>query len=421
MNKVQLGDIADIELGKMLDAGNNKGSLHPYLANINVRWGNFNLNDLPQMPFEDDEAERFLLRDGDLVMCEGGEPGRCAIWHEQLPDVRYQKALHRIRPHDDVDVRWLYYWFLLQGRIGGLNQYINQTTIKHLVREDLKKVEIDLPSLSTQQHIANVLSAIDEKIENNRKIMAELEATARLVYDEWFVQFDFPDKDGRPYRSGGGKMIWDKATKREIPKGWTAAPIGALISIEHGFSYSATDLVDDEKGCPMINLASIDRQHRYRPEGLKYLSPALSVDNVVHSGDMLMACTDLTRLAEIVGCPIRVPLALKSAAFSMDLARVNVNKPNIIDSWYLYMTLRTDHYHAFIKQFASGTNVLHLNLKGLDWYEISIPPIKLQQRFANLAQDFWKQANVLAAENQRLSNLRDWLLPMLINGQLSVQ
>lgn len=124
MNKVKLGDIADVQLGKMLDAKKNKGEYHPYLANVHVRWGEFDTNNLPFMRFEENEKERFSLRNGDLVMCEGGEPGRCAIWRNQLPNVYYQKALHRIRPHEDIaDARWLYYWFLLQGRIGGLKKY----------------------------------------------------------------------------------------------------------------------------------------------------------------------------------------------------------------------------------------------------------------------------------------------------------
>ena len=151
------------------------------------------------MRFEENEKERFSLRNGDLVMCEGGEPGRCAIWRNQLPNVYYQKALHRIRPHEDIaDARWLYYWFLLQGRIGGLKKYFVETTIKHLVGEDLKRVEIDLPSFKQQKAVADALSALDDKITLNKQMMAELEATARLIYDYWFTQFDFPDENGQP-------------------------------------------------------------------------------------------------------------------------------------------------------------------------------------------------------------------------------
>ncbi len=92
----RLGDVADLCLGKMLDQKKNKGEPRPYLANINVRWGEFDLVDLRQMRFEEGEMERYGLRLGDIVMCEGGEPGRCAIWKDQKPDMVIQKALQRV-------------------------------------------------------------------------------------------------------------------------------------------------------------------------------------------------------------------------------------------------------------------------------------------------------------------------------------
>ena len=95
-----LNTVATFRLGKMLDEKKNKGELMPYLANINVRWGEFELTDLREMRFEDHELKTFGLTFGDIVMCEGGEPGRCAIWKEQLPGTMIQKAIHRIRPHD---------------------------------------------------------------------------------------------------------------------------------------------------------------------------------------------------------------------------------------------------------------------------------------------------------------------------------
>ena len=109
MRKVKLGDITESCLGKMLDAEKNKGEYEPYLANINVRWGEFDLDNLSQMRFEEKEQERYGIRYGDLIMCEGGEPARCAIWRDEIPNMKIQKALHRIRPKDCVDVEYLYY------------------------------------------------------------------------------------------------------------------------------------------------------------------------------------------------------------------------------------------------------------------------------------------------------------------------
>ena len=133
--KVKLGDIIDSCLGKMLDQQKNRGEFQPYLANVNVRWGTFDLDDLPQMRFEENEQERYGLRYGDLVVCEGGEPGRCAIWKEQIPNMKIQKALHRVRAHDGLDYRYLYYWFLWSGKRGALEQYFTGATIKHISPE----------------------------------------------------------------------------------------------------------------------------------------------------------------------------------------------------------------------------------------------------------------------------------------------
>ena len=110
-----LAEVADFRLGKMLDDKKNRGESLPYLANVNVRWGEFDLENLREMRFEHDEMDRYGLKFGDIVMCEGGEPGRCAIWKESVPGMMIQKALHRIRPHDCLDHRFLFYSFLRKG------------------------------------------------------------------------------------------------------------------------------------------------------------------------------------------------------------------------------------------------------------------------------------------------------------------
>jgi type I restriction enzyme S subunit len=113
-----LSEIAEFRLGKMLDQKKNKGDLMPYLANVNVRWGEFDFQNLREMRFEEHELDAFSLRYGDIVMCEGGEPGRCAIWKEQLPKMMIQKALHRIRAHQNIDRVYLYYNLWFKGQSG---------------------------------------------------------------------------------------------------------------------------------------------------------------------------------------------------------------------------------------------------------------------------------------------------------------
>jgi type I restriction enzyme S subunit len=140
-----LGEIAEFRLGKMLDQEKNRGDLLPYLANVNVRWGEFDLRDLREMRFEHDELQIFGLKFGDIVMCEGGEPGRCAIWKEQMPGMMIQKAIHRIRCRENLDHVYLYHSLRHQGKSGHLATLFTGATIRHLPREKLAKVTILVP------------------------------------------------------------------------------------------------------------------------------------------------------------------------------------------------------------------------------------------------------------------------------------
>ena len=132
-SKKSLADLADLCLGKMLDQKKNKGQYLPYLANLNVRWGAFDLSDLRQMRFEAREKERYGLKYGDIVMCEGGEPGRCAIWKYERPGMMIQKALHRIRPRAGLDNRFLYYSLLHSGNTGGLVPHASPHFASHQI------------------------------------------------------------------------------------------------------------------------------------------------------------------------------------------------------------------------------------------------------------------------------------------------
>ena len=318
-----------------------------------------------------------------------------------------------------INIDYLYY-FLKSDLFQKTIKYNNIGAVqKALTIDFLKTVKITLPSLDDQRKLVSVLKSIDKKIQTNNQINQELEAMAKTLYDYWFVQFDFPDQNGKPYKSSGGKMVYHPELKREIPEGWGVEKLKDKLSVSRGISYT-TENIKDNIGTPMINLASIDINRNYKSTGLKYFNGDYLKEKIVSGGDLLIACTDLTRNADIVGSPIIVPFDEQNYVFSMDLAKID-SKVDYINKYYLYSTLRTEHYHNYIKNWASGTNVLHLNIDGINWYSISIPPVELQEEYSKIILKYSKKTNKNIQENQQLSQLRDWLLPMLMNGQVKVQ
>lgn len=176
-----LGQVADFHLGKMLDQNKNKGDSLPYLANVNVRWGEFELSDLREMRFEERELERFGLRNGDIVMCEGGEPGRCAIWRDQLPRMMFQKALHRIRPLKGINSEYLYRTLSYQAKRGHLSGFFTGSTIKHLPKEKLALVTIVVPSQEVLDDFERIVTPMSHQAAELAKQNAKLARARDLL------------------------------------------------------------------------------------------------------------------------------------------------------------------------------------------------------------------------------------------------
>ena len=172
----RLGDIAVCTLGKMLDQKKNKGNPQVYLGNVAVRWGSFNVDPSQTMLFEDKELDKYQAIKGDIVLCEGGEPGRCAIWEEDSP-ICIQKALHRIRVNEDIASPYYVYYYLTNlVKSGKAEPYFTGSTIKHLPREKLISLELSLPCLEEQKRRAAIVRSLDDKIALNNRINHNLAA-----------------------------------------------------------------------------------------------------------------------------------------------------------------------------------------------------------------------------------------------------
>ena len=383
--KVRLGDVTDSCLGKMLDQEKNKGEYQPYLANLNVRWGAFDLDNLSQMRFEDDEQDRYGLRYGDLVVCEGGEPGRCAIWKDQLPGMKIQKALHRVRVHKCLDYRYLYYWFLLAGKRGILEQYFTGATIKHLPGQKLKSVVIDMPPIETQRRIADILSAYDDMIENNRKQIKLLDEAAQRLYKEWFVDLRFPGPVHTKITDG-------------VPEGWKRRKLVDIAQVQYGYAFDGSLFNSQKIGTPIIRIRNIPQGQTedYTPENVdsQYL---------VYNGDIIVGMDGEFHINTWAGdTAYLVQRTCRIKALTSDL--------NGFLLWAIYEPIK------YFEKTVVGATVAHLGKKHIDTVEILVPTEKFYLPFKSL----FEARLLLMNQNRALAEARDRLLPKLMSGEVEV-
>lgn len=401
--KVKLGEITESCLGKMLDSAKNRGEYQPYLANLNVRWGSFDTENLSMMRFEEDEEERYGIRYGDLIICEGGEPGRCAIWKEQLPNMKIQKALHRVRPKDGlVDNFYLFYWFLHAGKRNWIDQYCTGATIKHLPGIKLKEVIVDLPPLSIQHRIATILSRYDSLIENYQKQIKLLEESAQRLYKEWFVDLRFPGHENTKIVDG-------------VPEGWEKKKIGEIFTFVRGKSYTTKELSNN--GILMINLKNIQAFGGYKRNAEKRFIGKYKDDQIVYKGDLIMGVTDMTQERRLVGHVALVPDLKETATFSMDLIKIISLK---LSNIFLYCAMRYGGISTKISPLANGVNVLHLKPEAMLGIEIIIPSMELVSVFTSYTEKTIDKIFSLQFQIRHLTEARDRLLPKLMSGEIEV-
>lgn len=395
--KVKLGNVTDSCLGKMLDQNKNKGDYQPYLANVNVRWGEFDLEDLPLMKFEESEQERYELKYGDLVICEGGEPGRCAIWKEQIPNMKIQKALHRVRVHDCLDYRYLFYWFLLAGKTGELDQYFTGATIKHMPGQKLKEVVIDKPPLEIQHRIADILSAYDDLIENNQKQIKLLEEAARRLYKEWFVDLHFPGHENTKIVDG-------------VPEGWNWCKLEDAIQLDPKVTLTK------ERMKQFIPMSALSTSSMVLDES-QFTETTSNSGSKFQNGDTLLAritpCLENGKTAYVSG--------LKSDEGAVGSTEYIVMRAKTINSYMVYLLARTDDFRQSAINSMSGSDgrqrVKSDKLKMLDYLH---PTSELVEKFENVEEPIFEKIYRLSKQMQQTKQARDLLLPKLMSGEVEV-
>lgn len=424
MNRIKLGEcclsVTDGEHGSPKSTSNGE---YRFLNNNNLTDSGVVINNgdrrISKEAFEA-IRRRTKLSKGDVLIATCGTLGKTCVLSEDPRNYDFSRSVGIIKPDSKkLDGRYLHYFFSLPSSQHRIERIATGGVQKHFYIADMNDFDLFLPSLKDQEAVAGLLGTIDNKIALNKRLCADLEAIAKLLYDYWFVQFDFPDENGKPYKSSGGKMVWNEELKCEIPAAWTVAHASDLFDLERGYSYSSGDL-SEQSGVPFISLACFGRKLDYRSEELKHLKDGVEYASWVKPNDMLIACTDLTRGADIIGCPIRVPNQFDRYVYSMDLAKV-INLSQDVKQSYLYQSLRTDWFHKFAKGHTSGTNVIHLNLDVFKWFALVVPPIELQKGYEKICRNLFDLSDLRLCENVELETIRDFLLPLLMNGQVTIR
>lgn len=428
LKKYKLGELIDVRRGASL-AGEfyaTEGEL------VRLTLGHF---DYPDGGFKDNTSKdnlyftgpikpEFILNKGDIItpLTEQtpGLLGSTAMIPESGKYIQSQDVALITPDETKLDRNFCYY--LLPSKIvkQQLAAGAQQTKIRHTTPDRIKDLTVFIPDLSNQKAIGQLLRDIDRKIALNREINRNLEAMARQLYDYWFVQFDFPDKNGKPYKSSGGKMVWNEKLKREIPADWDVKELGELVVTNRGISYS-TKTISGE-GVPMINLASFNVDGSYKPSGLKVYSGEYSEEKILCPFDLVMCNTQQTAIdysKDIIGKAFLVPYIFDTNVVSSH--HVTTIRPIINElKPYLSCLMNTLYFHRYAAGCCSGTNIMGLNMSGLMKYRMEIPPKNILTKFYDLILNVEQRKGLLIRDTDLLIRQRDELLPLLMNGQVSV-
>nr|WP_308737723.1 restriction endonuclease subunit S [Serratia fonticola] len=289
-----------------------------------------------------------------------------------------------------------------------------ETNINNLNQDILSNVMIPRYSKDIQKSIVDVLSSIDEKIALNNLINAELEAMAKTLYDYWFVQFDFPDANGKPYKTSGGKMVYNATLKREIPAGWKSGTLDDLGQIVGG-STPTTSKPENftANGTPWItpNDLSDNQSNKFVSRGAQ----DVSVEGI-------KSASLKTYPAGTVLLSSRAPIGYM--AIARNELTTNQGFKSFIPSKnysmeYVYYAVKNSL--PVIVKNASGSTFKEVSGSVLKSIEVMLPVFPVAEHFTKTVAEIFSRQDKLELENQQLITLRDWLLPLLMNGQVTVK
>ncbi len=348
-----------------------------------------------------------LLQNGDIVFVRSNGNknlvGRTMFIHDIKDPVCYSGFCIAFRPNTDLVYPEYLFYVLRAPFCKKQYGYSQQTNITNLSQGVLGDVDVPVPDLDTQQKLAKILSEIDLKIISNTRICVELEAMAKTLYDYWFTQFDFPNAEGKPYCSSGGEMVWNDQLKRKIPKGWSAGQLSDIANITMGQSPSG-DTYNENGSGTIFYQGCTDFGTRFPVPRMYTSAPT----RFAKAGDILMS----------VRAPVgTLNIAMEDCCIDRGLAALNSKFGSQLHLLYTLSGFK----QLFDVMDGNGTTFGSITKDTLFEMKVVIPRRDQIKSFEEMVQPIEQKIRVAEQENRELTKLRDWLLPMLMNGQATVE
>ena len=392
LKKYKLGDIGEIRMCKRIlkSQTSTSGDIPFYkIGTIGKEADTFINKDL----FDTYKNLYNFPKKGDILISAAGTIGRCVVYNGE--DAYYQDSNIVWIDNDESIILNDYLYYVLDNITWNPSK---GSTILRLYNDDIRKKVFYAPDLMCQRVIADTLKTIDKKITLSRQINDNLEAMARQLYDYWFVQFDFPDENGRPYKSSGGKMVWNEKLKREMPEGWKICPLSELLKI------------NDARRIPLSNKQRAERQCIYPYYGATGIMDY--VDDFLFDEDLLLLAEDGST-SDGKGHPIVQYIWGKNWVNN----HAHILKPKYAGQLYYYYFVLKQIPVALIETGSIQKKISQQNLLS---YRVAVSPENLIQAFSNVANVLQEQRKKNFDEIDCLTKQRDELLPLLMNGQATV-
>lgn len=310
-----------------------------------------------------------------------------------------------------ADVDYLYYY--LKVHIKEIEALGSGTTFKEVSKVALEKFDIDLPSLEEQKRISSVLSNLDSKISLNRSINLELEQMAKEIYDYWFVQFEFPDANGRPYKSSGGAMVYNPVLKREVPEGWEVKRLSQLGSFRNGINYSKDEIGNkDYRIANVRNVSSSTLFLNTLDLDVINLKQELADKYLVKPNDIL-----ITRS----GCPGATRISQGKSDFSIIFCGFIICFTVEDIDFKHFLTYQLKQLEDVTKGQSGGSILSNISQDVLKNLCVVIPPKSIVKTFNYNISKIWNLIDTTIEQSNEIKNLRDELLPLLMTGQVKIK